>query len=336
MKIGIVGVGFMGSTHAASWAKTDAEIAGFVGISPAEAAGLAQQYHAKVFPDLDALLQEVDAVDICTPTPLHHPMVLQAARAGRHVICEKPLARTVEQAQEMIAACRSAGVHLLVAHVVRYFSQYALAHQAVAEGQIGRPGILRLSRCGSRPQKTAGNWFLDEAQSGGVLMDMLVHDYDFARWVAGEVESVFAKKVTTGHPDAPIDYGMVILKHRGGALSHLAAAWAYPPPTFRTHIEIAGDAGLVEFDSDASAPILSLVENPGGSDMPAAGQPSSPLAESPYTTEIREFYRILTEGGRPRVSVQDGLAAVQIAQAALESARTGSAVILETLPEVRS
>jgi predicted dehydrogenase len=235
----------------------------------------------------------------------------------------------------MVFACRDAGVRLLVAHVVRFFPEYALAKAAVDEGQIGRPGVLRLSRGSYRPKKPVGNWFLDEGKSGGILMDLMIHDFDYARWIAGEVESVFAKKVSTGHPDAPVDYGLAILKHKSGAISHIAGAWAYPPPTFRTHIELAGDAGLIEFDSDATAPIQSLLKR-GEGDSPDVGLPASPLSESPYTTQIKEFYSALQGGVPARVSAEDGLAAVQIAQEALASARSGKAIQLEHIAEVRS
>ena len=88
-------------------------------------------------------------------------MILKAAGAGKHVVCEKPLTRTTRQAQEAVEACKKAGVQLLVAHVVRYFPEYALAQSATANGQIGRPAVIRLHRGSYRPKKPAGNWFLD-------------------------------------------------------------------------------------------------------------------------------------------------------------------------------
>ena len=333
MKVGIVGAGFMGTTHAAGWAETPAEIVGFIAETTQESGALAERYKAKVYPSLDALLAEVDVIDICSPTHLHHEMVLKAAAAGKHIVCEKPLARTTGQAQEMVLACEEAGVQLLVAHVVRFFPEYALAHSAVLEGQVGKPAVIRLHRGSYRPKKPAGNWFLDEEKSGGILMDLMIHDYDYARWVAGEVESVSARRVTELHPDAPVDYGLVILGHRSGALSHIAGAWAYPPPTFRTRLEIAGDRGLIEFDSDGTAPIQNLILKTGGSDVPDVALPSSPVSESPYTTQIKEFYGTLAEGKTPRVSATDGLVAVQIAEAAIQSARTGQPVKLQPLAE---
>jgi predicted dehydrogenase len=228
----------------------------------------------------------------------------------------------------MLAACQQAGVRLLVAHVVRYFPEYALARKLVVEGQIGRPGVLRFTRGSYRPKKPEGNWFLDEEKSGGILMDLMVHDYDIARWVAGEVESVYARRIQV-EPAAPVDYGLAILRHRNGALSHIAGAWAYPPPTFRTGFELAGDEGLIEFSSDDTAPIRNLILRSKGGDSPDVGLPSSPVSESPFTSEIKEFYAALAEGGSVRVSAEDGLAAVAIAEAAIRSAQSRQAVRLD-------
>jgi predicted dehydrogenase len=147
------------------------------------------------------------------------------------------------------------------------------------------------------------------------------------------VESVSARRVTEVHLDAPVDYGLVILRHRSGALSHIAGSWAYPPPTFRTHLEIAGDRGLIEYDSDDTAPIQNLILRNGGSSAPDVALPSSPVSESPYTTQIKEFYRALAEGQPARIRASDGLAAVQIAEAALESAHSGQPVQLQPLAE---
>ena len=331
MKVGIVGTGFMGTAHAAGWAATDAEIVGFAAATVETAEPLARQYGARAFPDLAALIEAVDVVDVCTPTHLHPEMVVQAAAAGRDVVCEKPLALSVAEAARMVHVCREAGVRLLVAHVVRYFPQYALARETVAAGEIGRPAVIRLHRGSYRPKKPAGNWFLDEEKSGGILMDLMIHDFDYARWIAGEVESVYTRKITRSHPDAPVDYGLALLTHRNGALSHVAGAWAYPPPTFRTALEVAGDAGLIRYDSEESAPIHPYLQQPSGADAPDVALPASPTEESPYTTQIRDFYRALRDDAPARVSAADGLAAVQIAAAAMESARRDEAVALAEL-----
>jgi len=342
MRVGIVGVGSMGSIHAAGWAETPAKIAGFLHRTEAGARPLADQYGGQVYADLDALLADVDVVDICTPTHLHHEMVLKAAEAGRHVICEKPIARTVEQGQEMIAACKAAGVRLLVAHVVRSFPEYALAKAAVDRGEIGQPAVIRLARESSGPRKAVNNWFLDLVKSGGMILDLMIHDFDYARWVAGEVQTVYAKSIwntqaTAESPADPVrDHGLAILTHRNGALSHVAGSWALPPPEFHTRFEIAGTEGLIQYDSESTKPIHLYFHKEEAEEAPAVPRPSSPLSESPYTTEIKAFYEALVHDAPVPVSAEDGLAALQIALAALESARTGVAVHLEPLPEVPS
>lgn len=334
MRVGLVGTGGMGSTHAAAWVRTPATLVGVVAETVEEAEPLARRYGVRVYPSLDEMLGDVDVVDVCTPTHLHYEMVMQAAAAGKQVICEKPLGRTVEQGQEMIAACKQAGVRLLVAHVVRYFPEYALAQAQVAAGRIGKPGVLRLRRGSYRPMKAAGNWFMDEAKSGGMMVDLMIHDFDYARWIAGEVESVYAKSITGSEPGAALDYGLVILRHSSGAISHIAGAWAYPPPTFRTGLEIAGDGGLIEFSTDESAPIKQLLHSAGHEDAPDVALPASPLSQSPYAAEIAEFYAAISENRPVRVTAEDGLAALQIALAAVESAKTGRAIEITALPEV--
>jgi predicted dehydrogenase len=335
MRIGIVGAGFMGTTHAEAWAQTPAQIVGFTAETIEEALPLAKKYSVQAFADFSSLLEAVDVVDLCTPTHLHVPMILEAAAKGKHIICEKPLALSPESAQQAVQACQQAGVTLFVAHVVRYFPEYALAKRLVDEGQIGKVATLRLLRGSYRPKKPVGNWFLDESKSGGILLDLMIHDIDYARWVAGEVESVFARKVSMVHQESPIDYGLIILKHTSGAISHIAGAWAYPPPTFRTQFEINGDRGMIEFDSQLSSPIQSLILRPN-QEAPDVGIPSSPVQESPYTTEIKEFYAALI-GERPsRVTAKDGVEAVRIATAAVQSAKSGEVVNLLHRKEDRS
>lgn len=331
MRVGIVGTGFMGRVHADAWENTPAEIGGFVGKTAASAAPLAQQHESQVYPTFGKMLAEVDVVDICTPTHLHHDMVLHAAAAGKHIICEKPLARTVEQAQAMIAACEAAGVKLLVAHVVRFFPEYALARQTVHRGEIGEPAIIRLKRATFQPKKSQDNWFLDWEKSGGMMLDLMIHDFDYARWVGGEVTQVYAQKISSNFKDSAVDHGLAILTHKNGALSHVEGSWAYPQPLFRTQLEIAGSNGWLRYDSDETAALSLHLHRQTQANTPDVPLPSSPLLEDPYTTQIKSFYHHLVEGRETAVSARDGLAALQIALAALESCQTGQPVTLEVL-----
>jgi predicted dehydrogenase len=326
LQVGIVGAGFMGRLHAAGWAKTPACLAAIYSKYPEKIQQLAHDCGTQAVDSLEALIDMVDVVDICTPTHLHYEMVLKAAAAGRHIVCEKPLARTVEQAETMIAACQEAGVKLLVAHVVRFFPEYALAKMIVDRGEIGRVGVVRLRRVSSLPTWTEDNWLMDEEKSGGMMLDLMIHDFDYARWVAGEVESVFAKDTGSTRPGERRNYALVILRHTNGALSHIEGGWAYPAVMFRTALEIAGDGGLIEHPSGSSVPLQIYLSQTGNTQ--ASGVPTSPLIEDPYATEIKHFYDVIANDAKPRVTAGDGLAALRIALLAIESARTGQRVTM--------
>jgi predicted dehydrogenase len=321
----------MGSTHAAAWAATDAEIVGFVTKDTVTGPRLAAQYQAKIYLDLPAMLADVDVVDICTPTHLHEEMVLTAAAAGKDILCEKPLARTLPQAQKMIAACAAAGVKFMVAHVVRFFPEYAQAKAQVAAGTIGKPAVLRLTRGTFQPKKAADNWFVEFEKSGGMMLDLMIHDLDYARWVAGDVATVFAKNISSSFAGADADHGLAILTHRSGTISHVEGSWAYPPPLFRTRFEIAGDNGWLQYSSEEMAAIQLHLRPEQDEEIPDVPLPGSPLSEDPYTTEIKAFYDCLVEDTAVPVSGEDGLAALQIALAAIESAQNGRPVHLEAL-----
>ncbi|MFK7802565.1 MAG: Gfo/Idh/MocA family protein [Anaerolineae bacterium] len=330
LRVGIIGTGAMGQTHARAWRQTPATLCGIVSKSISSATSLAEKHNAPVYDSLDAMLPNIDVLDICTPTHLHREMALAAAAAGVHVICEKPLARTVAQAQDMIDACEAAGVKLLVAQVVRFFPEYALAQQKIAAGEIGDPAVIRLKRGSSQPTGS-DSWFKDLEQSGGMILDLMIHDFDYARWIGGEVKTVFAKSVAQENKGAPVDHALVILTHESGTISHVEGSWAYPPPLFRTQIEVAGSNGLIQHDSDKTAVSGVYFHQKAVADAPDVPLPTSPLHEDPYTTQLKAFYRHLQFDEPLRVSAADGLAALKIGLAALQSAQTGLPVHIQEM-----
>lgn len=328
-RIGIVGTGMMGSFHAASWARTPAQVVGVLSQHPNQAESVAQRVKSRVYSDLDALINDVDVIDVCTPTDTHHEIVLKAAAAGKQIVCEKPLARTYAEGKAIIDACEKAGIKLLVGQVVRFFPEYALAKSVVEGGKIGRVGVIRLKRVGFQPARDP-NWFAEFDRSGGVIMDLMIHDFDYARWVAGDVESVFARNVRSNQAETMDDYCLAILKHKSGAISHVEGSWAYPPPLFRTALEIAGDGGLIEHPVGSSVPLeINLDQLPDGS-RPNVGVPMSPLLDDPYVLEIQHFYDVLSGANvQLRITGTDALAALQISLAAIQSAQTGKRVQIE-------
>ncbi len=326
LRVGILGSGNMASVHQQGWRAAGVDIIAIYGINPEETAALAAGSGAEPMSELDRLLDAVDVVDICTPTHTHARFALAAAAAGKHVVCEKPLARNPEDAAAVVDACRRGGVKLLVGQVVRFFPDYVAVKEQVDQGVIGKPAVLRLSRVTYLPTKGEGNWFHDIEKSGGLVYDLMIHDFDYARWIAGEVTDVFCKHATGSGSHVAQSHALAILRHESGALSHIEGSWMYPRPTFRTRGEIAGSEGLVSWDSDVDVPLrLTKSTNKLGSGIPA---PRSLLAESPWTTEIKHFAQVLESGAPARVDGEDGLAAVRISEAAMQSISTGRRVEL--------
>jgi predicted dehydrogenase len=319
----------MGQWHAKRWKQLPVDLVGYYDLSPEAMDNAVGQFGGSAFASLEALLSEVDVLDVCTPTPDHKAPVLMAASAGRDIVCEKPLARHLHDAVEIVAACKAAGVRLFVAQVVRFFRQFAQAKAVIDSGEIGRPGLLRSARGGSAP--AAGrSWFAEFEKSGGAVMDLGVHDIDFARWCLGDVERVFARGLTfTGlRPD---DHALVVLRFKNGAIGHIEASWAYPPGEFRTAFEIVGDRGIIEFDSGAPAPLSIRLRSTDTPHEPSVAQILSPAApwDDPYYLELEHFLSRLETGDRFLVSPRDGLEAVRIALAAIESMRTGKPIRLD-------
>lgn len=322
LRVGVVGAGTMGETHVAAWAAEGAPLMVF-SQDAGRAAALGRTFGAVVAGSIEELLGGVDIVDICTPTDHHLEMTMAAAAAGRHVICEKPMARTVADAERMIATCAAAGVRLFVAHVVRYFPEYALARQAVVDGAIGEPAVLRLKRATARPRLPDDHWLFDPSRSGGIILDFMIHDFDYARWIAGDVASVQCRSVGAERPDLGVDHAVAILGHRSGAISQVSGSWAYGSPMFRTAFEIAGSGGLIEQDSAAGPPLVAYLHAGTTDEERPVGLPASPLEEDPYRLELRDFQRAIVNGSAARVDAFDAVEAVRIALAADESARTG-------------
>jgi predicted dehydrogenase len=313
LNVGIIGAGNMGTTHARCWARLpDARVAAVADVQIHKARALAERVGgtvgspAEAFADAHALLArpDVHAVSICVPTPHHRSLTEAAARAGKHVLCEKPMALTLADCDAMIAATRTAGVTFLVGHVVRFFPEYARARALIESGAVGRPAAVRVRRGGSFPV-TDTDWYADPAQSGGVPFDLLVHDFDWLRWCFGPVTRVFAKGLTerlAGREMDHLDYTLATLRHRNGVISHAEGTWA-DPGGFVTTFEVAGDAGLLEHDSRKAGVLTqSLRRDAANGEGAGAGVavPRSPLAEEddPYFREIAHFARCVQTAKR--------------------------------------
>lgn len=325
MRVGIVGAGTMGSLHAGCHKEAGHEVVAVYDLRAEVAARVAASVGASVAPTYEALLSDpsIELIDICLPTFLHRQFVEAAAKAGKHILCEKPIALTLEDARAMIEICQKAGVHFYVAHVLRFFPEYAQGYNLVRAGKVGEPGVIRTTRGGIFPTAW-DDWYAKPELSGGLTVDMIIHDFDWLRWTFGEVERVYAKTLQ-GRTAQRLDYALVTLRFASGAIAHVEGTWAHSG--FRYGFEVAGNGGLIEFDSDKIKPVV-VSQRAAQAGVTGVAVPESPLRESPYTAEIRHFARCIKHGEAPLVTAYDAYKALEISLAALESARTGRPVTI--------
>jgi len=322
MRVAVIGAGTMGSVHSDAYARMPGvELAGIVDPRLPACQSLAARLNTKAYSTWDELLSsaQFDLVDVCVPTYLHRSYTEKAAKAGKHVICEKPMARSLADARAMIEACRTAGVQLFVAHVLRFFPEYERAGALIHQGAVGKPGVIRTTRAGGYPLAWE-DWYASYRRSGGVIMDLIIHDFDWLRGTFGDVERVFAKSLR-GRDTQRLDYALVTLRFQSGAIAHVEGSWAHRDG-FHTRLEVTGTGGIIEFDSRQATPLRVSVDR---AETGAAGVavPESPLAQNPYYRELEHFVHCLQTGSQPRVTAQDGYKALEIAVAALVSATTG-------------
>jgi UDP-N-acetylglucosamine 3-dehydrogenase len=323
MKIGVVGAGFIGAIHLNAYANMpEVEVVGVADTLAETAAAGAAVVGARAYSSYEDLIaaEEVEIVDVCLPTTYHRDLALKAAREGKHVILEKPITRTLEDAEAILEAFSGEGGRLFVGHVLRFFAEFARIKQIIDAGELGTVGVARTSR--RSPFLTGWNdWYADWRMSGGVLLDLVIHDFDFLRWSLGEVERVYAKGVM-GREYNRLDYSLVTLRFASGAIAHVEGQWGYPGP-FNYSIEVAGSRALVAIGSTEPPPVQLL----GGATGPGES-PEVVTGKSPFQTELEHFVRCIGTGEEALVDAHDAYEALRIGLAATESVMTGKPVTL--------
>lgn len=194
IKVALVGIGGMGNVHFNCYKKIkNAELVAVCDVRKdfaLERVGSA----CPVYTDIDEMLknEEIDVIDICTPSYLHAEMAVECLNKGLNVLCEKPMTLTCADAEKVLAAAENSGKKFMVAHVVRFMSQYAFLKKVIDDGKLGKLISLDMRRLSSVPRWSWENWMQDEKKSGGVCLDLSVHDLDFVQSVLGMPERVSA------------------------------------------------------------------------------------------------------------------------------------------------
>ena len=332
LKFGVLGLGRMGQLYARFLATQVAGVAlyGVADVDETLRAATAETFnlaHAFAEPEELLALTELDAVVIATPTSTHTPLVIAAARAGKAIFCEKPLALTVEETLQAMGAVAQAEVPLQMGFMRRFDAAYQKAWKLISEGAIGRPvtfkSIGRDPFC-PRPE------YADPAKSGGLIIDMAIHDFDLARWLMGsEVERVSAEGTLLVCEEikkvGDIDNAVINLRFTSGALGNVEVSRnAFYGYDIRS--EVLGSEGGLIIGAHQHTPVVLLTRAGGQYDV------TPYLMErfgDAYQAQLQAFVDCIRNNESPAVSGQDSLAALEIGIAATQSYKSGQAVTLK-------
>ena len=308
----------------------DARLVAVLSREQQRAEAAAAQFGAeRGYSDLATLLAdpEIDAVWVCTPNALHASQTLRALDAGKHVLCEKPMALSVEDAVAMLALAARRGLQLGIGFHLRHHPGYRAARQAVQSGSLGDITYARAQWAVPLRRVLWGSWWGEPEMAGaGILMGTGVHAIDLLRAVLGrEVSEVFAWD-DAEQWEKPIDFSMMmLLRFEGGAFAHVAASRRFGHPV--NELTVYGTAGRL------SAPDLLWEELRGALELATDEavqrwefrRSPTPLTDL-YTAQVEAFMRAMSGDAAFEASAQDGLAVVRITEAVIESARSGRPV----------
>jgi inositol 2-dehydrogenase len=327
--IGVIGVGRMGRVYATHVAR-QIEGAALVAIADANADALAEyagKVAARAYSDYHDLLADpaVEGVIIATPTSTHRDVVVAAAQAGKAIFVEKPTALTMAATDEMLAAVERAGVMFQVGFMRRFDRAYAAARQRIEAGLIGEPVVVR--SIGRDPFRTSLE-YANPAISGGLIIDMGIHDFDVIRWMMGdEIERVYTETASLVYPElqdvGDVDNAMISVRFARGGLGNVevsrTASYGYD-----IRATVVGTKGTLEIGYLQETPVVLLSKDTGVSHDVV---PHFPERFGPaYTAQIEAFAHSLATGEPPRVSAADARAALQAAIAATVSQHEGRVV----------
>ena len=333
--VGLVGTGFIGQVHAEAFSRSAvASVRAVASRSADRAEAFASQWGIPAwqtdYREL-AARPDVDLVCVAAPNWLHRDIVVAAAEAGKHVVCEKPLARTLAEADEMIAACHRAGVKLMYAEVICFAPKYVRAKELADEGAFGEVYLVRQSEQHSGPHS---DWFWDPGLAGGgALMDMGCHGIEFTRWVHGKplARSVSAEVGTYVHHQRTVadDHAIVTIRFEGRRVALIEVSWAKPGGA-DDRAEIVGSKGLTYADLVRGSSLTTFSDVGYGYAVEKAPDTRGwtltsvdEVWDSGYPQEMDHFARCVADDTVPRETGEDGRAVLEIIYAAYRAARHG-------------
>jgi len=338
IRFGIIGCGVIAPWHAKALTGIDeAELAACCDVIPERAEKLAADFGAsKVYTDHHALLadKDIDAVCVCTPSGLHGPITIDAAKAGKHVMCEKPVEITLPKIDAMIEACRKAGVKLGVIFQRRTSPTWHKVKQTIESGKLGRMvlGDAYLKYYRSQEYYDSGDWRGTwELDGGGALMNQGVHMVDILRWIMGPVETIFAQADHLVRRIEVEDTACAVIKWKSGAFGVLEGTTSVTPGMHH-RLEFHGELGSILSDGDNivkwAVPGEEDSPSPQGGESDSAASDPTAIATEGHRIQLQDLCRAIIEDRDPMVTGEEARKAVEVILAVYESARTGKPVHL--------
>lgn len=328
---GMIGAGTIGREWMADAiaAQPDGELRGIASSDPERARAFAREKGIAVaYDSVDALLAdpEIDAVYISTTNEWHKPQAVAAAAAGKHVLCEKPLALTLAGAQEMEAACAASGVVMGTNHHLRNSATHRAVRDLVASGAVGEVQAARVFHAVHLPPHLQG-WRINRPESGGgVVFDITVHDADTVRFIlSDEITEVTAMTAAQGMGEGVEDAVMGVMRTQQGRLVQFHDS--FTSRHSYTGLEVHGAAGSIYGRNVMTQqPVGTVVLRRDGQEEEIVVE-----HENLYERSVRRFNAAINGEGDPAATAHDGLCSLAVALAVLESARTGC---VTEVPEV--
>lgn len=325
----ILGAGFIGKNHAQAINNIpNARLVAVVDINEEVGRQFADEFGCAYYNTPDEALQneQIDIVDVCLPTFLHEEYVLWAAKNKLHVLCEKPFALSAESGRRMIDACRSAGVKLMVAQVVRWFSEYVYIHKRLDEGAVGNIIMVNAKRLAQHPNWST--WHRDPTKSGGGLYDLHIHDVDYLRSVFGPVDSVYA--IGWKSPTGCWNHVISNFTFKNGVKASCEAGFEMPNEyPFTAGMRIVGDEGGLDYSfvagfnikDEASSSLVYYKKDQNRQEIRVDQY-------DPYQAEIEAFIDCIANNTDSPVDNEESYDVLRIVEAIKTSLESGQVVYL--------
>jgi predicted dehydrogenase len=330
IRFGMIGAGAISNSHLpAIAAREDCEIVCIADTNLEQAKTRAEQYqaprHVASYDELVAM-EDIDAVVVGIPTTFHADASIKALRNGKHVLCEKPMARTLEDCDAMLRAAEEAGKVLQIGFVRRFDDDWGMMRKLALEGKAGRPCMWRRIIAGSAPGY--GPWYSDARYSDGPLPESGAHDLDFLRYTFGDVKSVTAHMDHLSHTGDVLDHSLVVLYFESGDQALVQWCWSLPQGAksgFRG-MDVIGPEGSIH-EGVPGDPKWSMTVSRGDGEEVFEYE-NRRNAETWGLGQMNDFVRCIKTGGTPRATGLDGRKCQELYHAAVKSMETGCRVDL--------